>query len=71
MSPLISSGVKLNEIFLGTVRDRCLVRRIGLFGWGGGEGVAGLMGLFGLDADALRAIRGDPAFSSARYGGTA
>jgi hypothetical protein len=57
------------------VRVRCLVKRIGLFGatadCGGEDGVAGLMGLFGLDPvtlvmDALRAMRGEPAFSSAR-----
>lgn len=77
--PPISSGVKLNEIFLVAVRVRCLVNKIGLFGAIGGcgdDGVAGLMGLFGLDpvtltTHDLRAMRGEPAFSSARYGGTA
>lgn len=72
--------MKLNEIFLEALRVRCLVNRIGLFGatddCGGDDGVAGLMGLFGLDpvtlvTHALRAIRGEPDFSSARYGGTA
>lgn len=80
LPPPISSGVKLNEIFLVAVRVRCLVNRIGLFGaiggCGGDEGVAGLKGLFGLDpvtlvTHDLRDMRGDPAFSSARYGGTA
>jgi len=78
--PPISSGVKLNEIFLVAVRVRCLVNKIGLFGatggCGGDDGVAGLMGLFGLEpvtlvTHDLRAMRGEPAFSSARYGGTA
>lgn len=75
LPPPISSGVKLNEIFFVAVRVRCLVSKIGLFGaiadCGGDDGVAGLIGLFGLDpvalvTDALRAMRGEPAFSSAR-----